>query len=300
MIISVSRRTDIPAFFSEWFFNRIGEGFVLVRNPFNMSQVSRISLKKDMVDCFAFWTKNPEKMLPDLGLIRDFPYYFQFTLNPYGNDLEPNIPDKTKLIETFIRLSDKIGPKRVIWRYDPVIINNTFGVEKHEEYFGRLANKLHRYTSKCVISFVDYYKKMGKIFKAHDILEPEDEKIRETAKKISSIAGSYHLKIETCAEQIDLLDFGIGHGRCIDPDLIEEITGAPIDCKKDGNQRKACGCIPSVDIGAYNTCTHGCLYCYATFSKALVDTNRSAYDINSPLLCSNLKMEDKVMERKKI
>ena len=300
MIISVSRRTDIPAFYSDWFFNRLGEGFVLVRNPFNMSQVSRISLRKDAVDCFVFWTKNPELMLPDLGSIKDYPYYFQFTLNPYGSEFERNVPDKTKVIDTFIRLSDKIGPKRVIWRYDPVIINNTFGVEKHEEYFGILAHKLHTYTSKCIISFVDYYKKLDKAFKAYDIQELQEEKIMEAAKKISGIAGTYGLKVETCAEKTDLSEYGIGHARCIDPELIEEITGAPVKYKKDGNQRMACGCIPSVDIGAYNTCAHGCLYCYATYSKASVDRNCAVYDINSPLLCSKLKTEDKVLERKTV
>ena len=300
MIISASRRTDIPAFYSEWFFNRIKEGFVLVRNPFNMSQVSRISLKKDVVDCFVFWTKNPEKMLPELDLIRDYPYCFQFTLNPYGSELERNVPDKTKVIDTFIRLSDKIGPKRVIWRYDPVIINKTYGVDKHEEGFDKLAGKLHSHTSKCIISFVDYYKKTDKAFKANDIAELQEEKTRETAKKISAIAGTYGMKIETCAEQIDLSEYGIGHARCIDPDLIEEITGTSIEHKKDANQRKSCGCIPSVDIGTYNTCRHGCMYCYATYSKKSVERNHADYDVNSPLLCSKLKTEDKILERKPV
>ena len=297
MIISASRRTDIPAFYSEWFFNRIKEGFVLVRNPFNMSQVSRISLKKDVVDCFVFWTKNPEKMLPDLDLIGDYPYYFQFTLNPYGSELERSVPDKTKVIDTFIRLSDRIGPKRIIWRYDPVIINKTFGVDKHEECFDKLAEKLHTHTSKCIISFVDYYKKTDKAFKASDIAELQEEKIRETAKKISAIAGSYGMKIKTCAEKIDLTEYGIGHAKCIDPDFIEEITGTSIDYKKDANQRKACGCIPSVDIGTYNTCRHGCMYCYATYSKVSAERNQADYDVNSPLLCSKLKTEDKILER---
>ncbi|NJD03874.1 MAG: DUF1848 domain-containing protein [Ruminiclostridium sp.] len=296
MIISASRRTDIPAFYSDWFFNRLREGFVLVRNPFNLSRISRISLKKDAVDCFVFWTKNPEMMLPRLGLVKDYPYYFQFTLNPYVSEFERNVPDKTKVVDTFIRLSDKIGPKKVIWRYDPVIINNTFGLEKHEEHFSILARKLHKHTLKCIISFVDYYKKMDKVFKAYDIQELPEAKIREAAKKISGIAGTYGLIVETCAEQINLSEYGIGHARCIDPELIREITGAPVKYKKDGNQRKACGCIPSVDIGAYNTCAHGCLYCYATYSKGSVDRNCTTYDVDSPLLCSKLKAGDKVSE----
>jgi DNA repair photolyase len=300
MIISASRRTDIPAFYSKWFFNRIKEGFVLVRNPFNISQVSRISLEKNMVDCFVFWTKNPEKMLSDLDLIRDYPYYFQFTLNPYGSELERNVPDKAKVIDTFIRLSEKIGPKRVIWRYDPIIINKAFNVEKHEEGFGKLAGKLQKHASKCIISFVDYYKKTDKAFKANDIAELQEEEIKETAKKISLIAGAYGMKIETCAEKLDLSEYGIGHARCIDPVLIEEITGTLTDYKKDINQRKACGCISSVDIGTYNTCLHGCMYCYATYSKVSVDRNHADYDVNSPLLCSKLKTEDKILERRPV
>lgn len=297
MIVSASRRTDIPAFYSEWFFNRLREGFVLVRNPFNVNQVSRISLKRDAVDCFVFWTKNPEPMLHRLDFIKDYPCYFQFTLNPYGREFERNLPDKAKVIETFIRLSEKIGSKRVIWRYDPIIINDALPMEKHEKYFHRLAARLHNHTSKCIISFVDNYKKTDKTFKAHGIQELQAERIRETAKRISAAAGAYGLKIETCAEEIDLAEYGIGHARCIDPELIEEISGRAVNYKKDGNQRKACGCIPAVDIGAYNTCAHGCLYCYANYSPAAVERNRSRYDAHSPLLCGEPGPEDKIVER---
>ncbi len=298
MIISVSRRTDIPAFYSDWFFNRIREGYVLVRNPFAAGQVSRISLKREKVDCFVFWTKNPEKMLPDLDLIKDYPFYFQFTLNPYGMEFERNVPDKTRVSDTFLRLSDKLGPKRVIWRYDPVIINDAFSVERHEECFGKLADKLCAYTSKCIISFVDYYKKIDKAFKTNAIQELQEEKIKEAAKKISVIGNTYGLKLETCAEKTDLWEYGIGHACCIDPELITEITGTPVRYKKDANQRKECGCAASVDIGAYNTCIHGCLYCYATYSKASVDRNRAGYDPDSPLLCSSLKITDKITDRR--
>ena len=291
MIISASRRTDIPAFYSDWFYKRIQEGFVLIRNPMNLHQVSRISLKREEVDCIVFWTKNPESMLPKLSLIRDYQYYFQFTLNPYDVEFEAGVPRKTLVIDTFKRLSDIIGPRRVIWRYDPIILNTAIDVGYHEKFFEVLAKKVHKYTSKCIISFVDNYKKTEKNFKAHGIKELDDMKKKEIAQKLYYIARTYNLKVETCAEDIDLIEMGIEHAKCIDPVLIESLMGVGINFKKDHNQRKTCGCIASVDIGAYNTCTHGCVYCYANCSKESVERNIVDYDVDSPLLCSKLPKE---------
>lgn len=296
MIISASRRTDIPAFYSDWFYKSIQEGFVLVRNPMNLHQVSRISLKGEVVDCIVFWTKNPENMLPKLSLIKDYQYYFQFTLNPYDFAFETCVPRKTIVIDTFKRLSDIIGPQRVIWRYDPIILNGAIDVGYHEKYFEVLAKKLHKHTSKCIISFVDNYKKTDKVFKAHGVHEIDDEKKRIIARKISDVARNYNLKVEMCAEDIDLIEMGIGHAKCIDPALIESLSAVRLDPRKDGNQRKACGCVASIDIGAYNTCTHGCLYCYANYSKESVKRNIANYDIGSPLLCSKLTELDRVIE----
>lgn len=297
MIISASRRTDIPAFYSDWFYERIKEGFVLVRNPMNICQVSKVSLKRDVVDCIVFWTKNPQRMMQKLHLIDEYKYYFQFTLNPYDIKFEANVPKKALLIEVFKRLSDRLGPKKVIWRYDPIILNQDIDVNYHEKYFDLLAGKLHGYTEKCVISFADYYKKIDKSFKTFGIQEIDDFKKREIATRISKIAQIYNIKIETCAEDIDLLDQGIEHSRCIDPVLIEQIVGTRISSQKDGNQREHCGCIASIDIGAYNTCAHGCIYCYANYSSEFVKRNISKYDINSPLLCSKLTEQDKVVEK---
>ena len=297
MIISASRRTDIPAFYSDWFFNRIKEGFVLVRNPMNPHQISKVSLKREAVDCFVFWTKNPENMLPKLSLLDDYPYFFQFTLNPYDKNFEPGVPKKSQVIDTLKRLSDRLCPERVIWRYDPIVFNNNMDVSYHEKYFDVLAGKLHGYTTKCILSFVDYYKKVDKSFKENGIVELDDERKRELALKLAAIAGRYGLKLETCAEEIDLSDIGIRHARCVDPVLIENLLGVKIKAEKDRNQRKPCGCISSVDIGAYNTCTHGCLYCYANYSRDSVIRNAARYDLDSPLLCSELVEEDRVIEK---
>lgn len=298
MIISASRRTDIPAFYSDWFFKRVQEGFALVRNPMNPHQVSKVSLEREAVDCIVFWTKNPGNMLPKLSLLDGYPYYFQFTLNSYDQKLEPGVPRKSQVIDTFKRLSDKLGQERVIWRYDPIILNESLDVSHHEKYFEILAGKLYGYTTKCILSFVDYYKKDDKSFKANGIVELSDAKKRELAYKFAAIAGKYGLMLETCAEGIDLSDMGIGHARCVDPALIEKLTGVKIKSEKDRNQRKPCGCISSADIGTYNTCGHGCIYCYANHSADSVKRSCANYDVDSPILCSRLTEEDRVTRRK--
>lgn len=297
MIISASRRTDIPAFYSDWFFNRIQEGFVLVRNPMNPRQVSKVPLNRDSVDCIVFWTKNPEKMLPELNLLDGYPFYFQFTLNSYDKRLEPEVPEQSKVVDTFKRLSDALGPERVIWRYDPVILNESADISCHTKCFEVLARKLHDYTSKCIFSFVDYYRKADKSFRENGIAELDAEKKKTIAVKFTKIAANYGLKLESCAEEIDLSALGIGHACCIDPELIGKLSRKQVKAGKDRNQRKACGCCPSVDIGAYNTCLHGCAYCYANHNPESVKRNCTSYDPGSSLLCSKLTNEDKVTQK---
>ncbi|WP_124097998.1 DUF1848 domain-containing protein [Ruminococcus sp. Marseille-P6503] len=299
MIISASRRTDIPAFYSEWFFNRIKAGDVLVRNPMNTHQISRIKLTPDVVDCIVFWTKNPKPMLERLDELKDYNYYFQFTLNSYAKDIEPSVPSKDKeLIQTFKSLSDKIGKERVIWRYDPIIVNEKYTAEYHFKYFEKLAEILDGKFGKCVISFVDYYKKNATNFKNNNISELSFESIRQIAKAFSEIAKRKNFTINTCAEEIDLSEFGIEHGKCIDDKLIEKLAGGWLSVSKDKNQRDECGCVESIDIGVYNTCLHECKYCYANYSKNTVLANFNKYDANSPLLCSFLGEDDKITDRK--
>ncbi len=298
LIISASRRTDIPAFYSDWFFNRIADGYVLVRNPMNLHQIGRVSLSPEVVDCIVFWTKNPERMIPGLDLLKEYMYYFHFTLNPYDSTVEKNVPNKETLIDIFIRLSEKLGENRVIWRYDPIIISHEFGLEYHLEHFDYLASRLNKHTKKCIISFVDFYARAKKKLNAMDAKELRNIEIKSIASKLSSIARGYSLKLETCAEVIDLEEYEIGYSRCIDSELIGELLGTKIDVAKDKNQRAACGCATSIDIGVYNSCSHNCAYCYANYNKGLMKKNIDAYDVNSPLLCSKVGPEDKIYERK--
>lgn len=299
MIISASRRTDIPNYYSDWFSHRIKEGFLYVRNPMNVHQISRINLSPEVVDCIVFWTKNPEPMMKRLEEFKDYHYYFQFTLTCYGRDIEPNVPHKKeKMIPIFQRLSDKLGGKRVIWRYDPIIFTDTYTREYHVKAFEQIAEALNGHTRKCVISFVDVYAKNRKNMNALHTYELKEEKLKSFAKQLSEIAHGNGIEISTCAEYMNLSDCGIVHNCCIDKDLIEEIIGYRIKTGKDKNQREGCGCIESVEIGSYDTCRNGCKYCYANRGWELVDRNCLQYNVNSPLLCGELSDEDRVTERK--
>lgn len=267
MIISASRRTDIPAFYWEWFQKRLQEQYVLVRNPLNLHQVSRISLRPEVVDGLVFWTKNPEPMLKQLSVLDAYAYYFQFTLNAYAADVEAALPPLAVRIEIFRQLAQKIGAERMIWRYDPILLSARYDLQYHAAVFEELAAQLADSTKKCIISFLDYYPKIK--------------------------AG---LQLETCAEAIELADLGIRHASCIDAELLGRVGGCRLDTVKDKNQRGECGCAASIDIGAYNTCLHGCIYCYANDSRRQLQ-QITAGNSSSPLLCSELEPADKVTER---
>ena len=298
MIISASRRTDIPSYYSEWFFNRIKEKLVYVRNPMNIHQISKISLEPDVVDCIVFWSKNPKPMVDKLQLLQDYSYYFQFTLNPYGQDIEINLPQKDEIIETFKKLSDMVGPERIIWRYDPVLLNEKYNITYHIENFEKFASILKEYTEKVTFSFIDFYKRITeniKIIKAHEITTEEKNIIAEN---FSQIAKENNLLIDTCAEDIDLSKYGITHARCIDDRLITKIIGYNFSAEKDKTQRLECGCIKSIDIGEYNSCSNGCIYCYANYSHTLVEKNIKKHISLSPLLIDEINSNDVINERK--
>ncbi len=298
MILSASRRTDIPSYYSKWFFNRLEAGFVCVRNPMNIHRVSKIELNESVIDGIVFWTKNPEPIFPYLSKLDNYPYYFQFTLNPYSTDIETNLPSKKDhIIPTFISLSKMIGKDRVVWRYDPIIINNKYTLKYHIKYFNALAEKLSPYTEKCTISFIDIYKNISKNMKELGAKAIPYEIQEEIAFNFSEIANIYGLKIDTCCESIDLNKYGIGHASCIDSKKFEKIGNYKLKISKDKGQRKECGCVESVDIGAYNTCKNGCKYCYANFSQSVVNHNFMLHDPNSPLIFGNLQGNDIVTEK---
>jgi len=299
MIISASRRTDIPAFFSEWFFNRLRDGVIRTRNPFNYHQVNQIDLNPDDIDCIVFWTKNAEPMLHKLDMLNEYTYYFQYTLTPYSKAYEPNLDDLSHRIETFIKLSDRIGKDHIIWRYDPIFFSDDIDVGFHLRMFERLAKSIANYTSRCIISFIDLYNTTKSNIRDLNIVEMDDKLNRSIARELVSIANHYNLEMHTCAERIDLEDIGISHGRCIDDKLISRLTNKPIDAVKDPNQREECGCIKSFDIGVYNTCQNGCKYCYATRNHQTSLNNRCKHDPLSPFLIGNSTDGDQVRIKNK-
>ena len=299
MILSVSRRTDIPSFYSEWFFNRLKEGFALVRNPMNFRQVSRVSLDPSVIDCIVFWTKDPSKLLANLELLADYHYYFQITITGYEQIIEPNLPPTEEIVDSFKRLAEKIGTKRVIWRYDPIILTRDLDINFHMANFTSLAAALGGSSDRCVISFLDLYKKTAHKMKKFGTSTISKSAMEEVAGHLVKEANHYGLSLETCSEEIDLDSLGIRHGKCIDPELISEITGQRLDVPKDPNQRQACGCARSVDLGAYNTCLHGCMYCYANYNEKAVKKQSALHNPSSPLLVGDIEPNDKITDRRR-
>lgn len=300
MIVSVSRRTDIPAFYTEWFFNRLKEQFVYVRNPMNYRQVSEVELNPGVIDCIVFWTKDPSNILNKLDLLSEYQYYFQITVNSYDYRIERNVPNKSRVVQAFQALSEMIGRERTIWRYDPIIVTKEISMENHFRNFELLSAKLEGYTEQCIISFVDLYRKAERNMSNIPYLPIHNDTMKMMGERLVKIGQRHGILLKTCSEQIDLSSVGIEHGKCVDDQLISRIIGKPIEAKKDKNQREICGCAESIDIGAYNTCGHGCLYCYANFSDNAVKNNLLKHDPKSPMLIGNLEPEDEVKKRKMV
>ena len=286
MIISASRRTDIPALYSEWLMTRLQDGVVYVPNPRNPKRLTQVELEPSNVDCLVFWTKNPQPMLPKLSALDSmgYRYYFQFTLTPYDQKVEKRLPPKLERVEIFKRLSDKVGPQRVIWRYDPLIFSGEYTEAYHLQQFAAMCKALGGYTEQCTISFLDVYVKMKKRMKLLGFRGAEATERKRLAQGFAAIARENKLILASCSEQGDLAACGIKSAACIDVALIEQLAGYPMQVKKDVNQRAACGCCESIDIGVYDTCSLGCLYCYATTNETKAMQNAKQHNFQTPML----------------
>ncbi|MBE5978460.1 MAG: DUF1848 domain-containing protein [Paenibacillaceae bacterium] len=299
MILSASRRTDIPAFYSDWLLNRLKEGFVLVPNPRNPSHYSRVQLSPQTVDCIVFWTKNPREMISKLEVISamGYDFYIQFTLTPYGRDVEEYLPDKIELIKDFLKLSAKIGSNRVIWRYDPVVLTDNMNVEYHLKCFEKMAGLLEGSTNRCIFSFLDFYTRLKSQLQNLGVRDIQEEDMLRIGEGFSKIAKKHGILLSTCCESVDLSQFGVSHASCIDGDLIEELTGCSLRKKKDNGQRPGCGCMESVDIGSYDSCGNGCKYCYGVYSRERARVNRENHDPKSPVLFGSVPPDAVITER---
>ncbi len=300
MIISASRRCDIPSYFGEWFINRLKEGYVIVPNPFNNERYSKVILTKETIDIIVFWTKNPIPFLKYLNEIDEmgYKYYFQFTITPYEKDIEKNLPDKNLLIKTFIDLSKKIGKNNMVWRYDPILINDKYDLNYHIKSFREMVDKLKGHTERCMISFVDNYKNVSTRMGYNVDYKMTLSNVEKIVNIFSMIAKESGIKLYTCSEEFDLSKYGIEHGSCIDKDIIEKCLNKTIRVQTDKNQRKNCLCLESVEVGTYNCCLNGCGYCYALNDVDKATCNVTTHNPKSPLLIGNLKEDAIITERK--
>ena len=298
MIIQTGMRTDIPAFYSKWFMNRIKEGYVLVRNPYNERQVTRYRLAPDVVDLIAFCTKNPTPMLPYMNVLKPYGQYWFVTITPYGRDIEPNVPDKEKVMDDFKKLSDIVGVDSIGWRYDPILVDDKHSVEWHITEFEKMAENLCGYTNSCVISFIDIYKKVERNFRGAREVSKKD---RVTlGKEFIKIAGKTGMTIRPCAEGDELTLYGADCSGCMTVNTFETALHVHLDVpKRKTNQRNGqCACLLGVDIGAYDTCRHLCKYCYANSNTRLVKENMKKHNPMSPFLIGESMPGDVIHEAK--
>lgn len=293
MILNVSGRTDIVAFYTEWFMNRIKEGYVDVRNPFNKKLVSRINF--DNVDMIIFCTKNPLPIIPYIKEINK-PILFHITLTPYLKDIEPNVPDKKEIIKGIKELSNILGKENVVVRYDPIFISDKYNVDYHLKVFSRLCEQLDGYIEKIVVSFIDDYKNVRNNIKTLKLKDFTEDIYKSIGEGFSSSAKEHNIVVQTCYEDRNLVEYGFIKGECLSHELAFKMTGKTF---KDWTARRdgKCGCVQMVDIGVYNSCKHFCKYCYANFDEKEVVNNFNKHNPNSSLLVGELESDDIIKVR---
>ena len=295
MILNVSGRTDVVAFYTEWFMNRYKEGFVDVRNPFNPKMVSRINFKD--VDAILFCTKNP---IPILKYLKDIdkPILFHVTLTPYKNDIEPNVIPKGKVIEAIKKLSGIVGIDNLYVRYDPIFLSDKYNIEYHKKAFAKMCSLLNGYIKQIIVSFIDDYKNVRKNEKILGFKEFTENDYKEIGTSFSKSAKDNGMTVQTCFEDRNLSEYGFKVGECISHELAYKLTGKTYKNWIARKERK-CNCVQMVDIGVYNTCKHFCKYCYANYDEKEVNNNFNNHDPKSSLLIGNLNSDDIIKERTK-
>jgi hypothetical protein len=298
MIISASRRTDIPAFYSRWFLRRLQEGYALVRNPVHSRLVYHVPISAGNTRCIVFWTKNPAPLVQRLGELEDFgiPFYFLFTLTGYGPELERNLPDKRGILRTFHTLAARLGPERVVWRYDPILFTPDYTPSVHLRLFARMARELAGSTRRCIVSFLTMYNKCRRNLASFELRELPPEQKAALAAEMKTLAAARGIELASCASD-EFVEAGVPAGKCVDDLLISRISGQEFRGRKDRSQRGSCHCVQSADIGAYDTCVHHCLYCYANSNYKTALRRRRLHDPQSPLLYGRLGEEDQLLER---
>lgn len=293
MILNVSGRTDIVAFYSKWFLNRLKEGYVDVRNPFNANLVSRINFED--VDLILFCTKNPIPIIDKLDNIK-IPYIFHITITPYKNDIEPNLPSKSDIIKAVKKISTTIGIENVYVRYDPIFISEKYNTEYHIKAFTKLCSLLKGYVNTIIVSFIDNYQNVRKNLPYLKYRSFTEEDYKLIGENFSKIAKNNNMVVQTCFEERNLTEYGFTKGECMSKELAFKLTGKTYK-KWQARKGNACNCVELVDIGVYNSCNHLCKYCYANYDESKVKVNIKNHDVNSSLLIGQLKQSDIIKER---
>lgn len=292
MILNTGQRTDIPAFYPKWLANRIKEGYVCVRNPYNPVQVSRYIINPEVIDVIGFCTKNPKPFLPYLDLVKDYGQFWYVTITPYGKDIEPKVPDKEQVIEAFKYLSEKVGSHAIGWRYDPIFVSDKYTTEYHLKSFKKMASLLEGYTKVVVISFIDLYEKVKRNFPEVRTVSEKDRLI--IGKEIIRIAGEHGMIVKPCGEGDFLEKYGADCRGCMTVADYERAIGKKLDAPKIKAPRSECSCYLTCDIGAYDTCGHLCRYCYANNDARAVKINMENHDDDSPFLVGNYRPDDNI------
>lgn len=296
MIINTGQRTDIPGFYSTWFLNRLKAGFVLVRNPFNHSQVTRYRLDPDVVDLICFCTKNPAPMISRIKELSDYHQLWHVTITAYGRDVEPRVPDVREVIRSFRILSRILGPSHVCWRYDPVLLWGKYTLSFHIRAFSYLAEALEGYTHACIFSFIDLYGKT--IHKFPEVCRVSHENQLYLAEKMVKIAGKRGMKLISCLENPAFASLGIDTTGCLTKEKAEAVLGCTLKIPSYENMhaRKGCACLLGHDIGAYSTCAHFCRYCYANGSREEVLDRIKKHNPLSPLITGDIEEGDQIRQ----
>ena len=297
MIISASYKTDIPTFYGDWFMNRLRAGYCKMVNPYNQKAI-RVSLKRVDVEGIVFWTKNVAPFIKHLAEVRDreFPFVVQHTINAYPRTLERSVVDSSRSVDAFKQVAQKHGPRTCVWRYDTVVMSSETPRQWHLESFSRIASQLRGHTDEVVISFVHFYQKtlrnMNKAAEefGFDWYDPELDEKRSLLSEFVKIAAENEMKLSICAQRELIVD-GAYDAKCVDADRLMEIAGRDFRSNQKGN-RKECGCFASRDIGEYDTCPHGCVYCYAVQNKELALKRFKEHDPDGEFLFKQAGVED--------
>lgn len=295
MIINTGGRTDTVQYYTDWLLGRFSEGYVLSRNPLFPNKVTRYELDPSKVDCVVFCSKNYRPILPRLHEITDrFHTYFHYTITAYGKDIEPGVPSIEDSIETLIELSNQVGPQRIAWRYDPVLLTGTYTVARHLETFEQMAKRLSPYIDRCIFSFVEMYKKLETNMPEIQLLTDADRDA--LARGLGSIADRYGIYLQTCGTNGDFSQYGIHPSGCMTLDILGKANGLSFKKLKHKGMRQGCHCIESRDIGAYDTCLNGCKYCYANQNPQKAFALYKEHDPASPLLLGHIRPGDTIIQ----